>query len=176
MRAPRSTLLALLLTTLPACAATGTTRAAPSSALAPGQGARAWERLSRALPGGWRTTTEKGTILEIDYRLVSAGSVLLERYMPGTQYETASVYHRDGGDLVLTHYCAQGNQPRLRAARASDDEVVFRLHDATHAVRDRPILAELTVKLEGDALTQTAVYRQPDGTMERSSLRLLRAR
>jgi hypothetical protein len=26
-----------------------------------------------------------------------------------------TVYHADGDDLVLTHYCMEGNQPRMRA-------------------------------------------------------------
>ena len=26
-----------------------------------------------------------------------------------------SIYHRDGADLVMTHYCALGNQPRMKA-------------------------------------------------------------
>ena len=38
-----------------------------------------------------------------------------------------SVYHLDGDDLRMTHYCAAGNQPRLKLDRAksSPDHLVF---------------------------------------------------
>ena len=38
-----------------------------------------------------------------------------------------SVYHLDGDDLRLTHYCAVGNQPRLKLDRASStpDKLIF---------------------------------------------------
>ena len=34
------------------------------------------------------------------------------------------MYHLDGNDLVLTHYCAMGNQPRMRLVQASGTDPV----------------------------------------------------
>jgi hypothetical protein len=31
-----------------------------------------------------------------------------------------TMYHLDGADLVLTHYCMLGNQPRMRAEPGTD--------------------------------------------------------
>lgn len=45
----------------------------------------------------------------------SAGSVVREIMMPGSSYEMTNMYHLDGDGVVLTHYCAMGNQPRMVA-------------------------------------------------------------
>jgi hypothetical protein len=47
--------------------------------------------------------------------------------------EMLTVYHLDGGRLLLTHYCIAGNQPRmqLRAYNASTGELKFEFLDAT---------------------------------------------
>jgi hypothetical protein len=38
-----------------------------------------------------------------------------------------SVYHLDGDELRMTHYCAAGNQPRFKLDRAAStpDELIF---------------------------------------------------
>jgi hypothetical protein len=36
-----------------------------------------------------------------------------------------TIYHKDGTDLVLTHYCLHGNQPRMRAKETSTPRVSF---------------------------------------------------
>lgn len=46
--------------------------------------------------------------------LTAGGSALREVMFSGAPHEMTNVYHMDGGSLVLTHYCASGNQPRLR--------------------------------------------------------------
>jgi hypothetical protein len=48
-------------------------------------------------------------------RVIAAGSAVHETLFPGQPQEMVSVYHRDGDDLVMTHYCALGNQPRMKA-------------------------------------------------------------
>ena len=48
-------------------------------------------------------------------KVTAAGSAVHETLFPGQPHEMVSVYHRDGEDLVMTHYCALGNQPRMKA-------------------------------------------------------------
>jgi hypothetical protein len=48
-------------------------------------------------------------------KVTSAGSAVHETLFPGQAHEMVSVYYRDGEDLVMTHYCALGNQPRMKA-------------------------------------------------------------
>jgi hypothetical protein len=61
------------------------------------------------------------------YKLTGAGSALVETLMPGAPHEMVSVYHLDGDELRMTHYCAAGNQPRMKLDRAksSPDHLVF---------------------------------------------------
>ena len=46
---------------------------------------------------------------------------------PGDPHEMTNLYHMDGTHLVITHYCAAGNQPRMVAtsARQTDAGTVF---------------------------------------------------
>src|SRR5438445_5547482 len=48
-------------------------------------------------------------------KVTAAGSTVQETLFPGTQMEMMSVYHMDKSDLVMTHYCMLGNQPRMKA-------------------------------------------------------------
>jgi hypothetical protein len=47
-----------------------------------------------------------------------------ETLFPGTPHEMRSVCFLDGGELVLTHYCAMGNQPRMKLSPASTDRTL----------------------------------------------------
>jgi hypothetical protein len=67
------------------------------------------------------------------YRTVSAGSAVQETLFPGTPHEMVTMYHLDGADLVLTHYCALGNQPRMRAEASADpNKLVFKFAGGTN--------------------------------------------
>jgi hypothetical protein len=63
----------------------------------------------------------------VTYKLTGAGSALVETQFPGKAHEMVSVYHLDGDDLRMTHYCAAGNQPHVKLDRANStaDELVF---------------------------------------------------
>ena len=60
--------------------------------------------------------------------MTAGGSAVREIMFPGDAQEMTNLYHMDGGDLVITHYCAAGNQPRMVASKAveTDDATVFR--------------------------------------------------
>lgn len=52
-----------------------------------------------------------------EFRVSSAGSVVMEIMGPGSDHEMINMYHLDGKDLMLTHYCSIGNQPSMRLDR-----------------------------------------------------------
>jgi hypothetical protein len=96
----------------------------------------AFERLKK-LVGDWQDANAKSdaekSIVVLRYRLTAADSVLVEIDFPGTAKEMMTMYHRDGDQLVLTHYCGCGNQPRMRArAGAVVNELVFDFDGGTN--------------------------------------------
>ncbi len=70
---------------------------------------------------GEETAAEAAAAGELMNRIEvsAAGTVVMETMAPGTEHEMINMYHLDGDDLVLTHYCAGGNQPRMRLDRGS---------------------------------------------------------
>jgi hypothetical protein len=135
-------------------------------------GGPAWNAMVRALPGRWHVTRGDGSTVEVAFKLVSNGSALVETFgNPG--HETLTVYHRDGAALLATHYCAQGNQPRLRARAGDPRHPVLELMDATDVDPGEAELVELSYDL-GDLgapdFDRVEVYRQPDGTLERTPM------
>jgi len=85
----------------------------------------AFEKL-KTLAGTWDAETPGGTGT-IKYRVASAGSVVIEELFPGTDHEMMTVYHMDGDELVATHYCSAGNQPRFKldASTSAGDTLSF---------------------------------------------------
>ena len=63
----------------------------------------------------------------IVFKVTSAGSAVAETMFPGTKDEMLNVIHQDGDDIVLTHYCAIGNQPELKAPdKVEGKDVAFK--------------------------------------------------
>lgn len=76
----------------------------------------------KSLAGRWTATIEvdgEPSPVVFDYRVTAAGNALVEHMFPGTEHEMVTLYHLDGSDLRLTHYCAAGNQPSMLLAGAS---------------------------------------------------------
>lgn len=120
---------ALLLALLPAISTAEGVASAPSTVTPASatDGKAAFERL-KALAGDWEghVTTPDGPPARVEFRLAGNGSALVERLFPGTTHEMVSVYHLAGSDLVLTHYCAMANQPRMKlVAGGRDGDLVF---------------------------------------------------
>jgi hypothetical protein len=136
----------------------------------------AWTELSRALSGRWKATTAENRTIIVAYRLVSNGTALVVTFTSATTgKETVSVYHRDGKGLMLTHYCAQGNQARLRAVEATRERVVFSFLDATNTSAEQDVMQRLSFVLRADGFDQESVYRLPSGEQEKATLRFFRA-
>jgi hypothetical protein len=77
----------------------------------------------KSLEGEWLAEGDVPAV--INYRVVAAGSAVVEELFPGTDHAMVSVYHMDGDALKMTHYCAQGNQPRMKLNLASSSPEVF---------------------------------------------------
>ncbi len=108
---------ALLVLALPALAT-----AAPD---APSAGpARAdFERL-KALAGTWTGPASHGGqsagVVTVVYKVTGGGNVVEETQFPGTPHEMVTMYHMDGAQLALTHYCAGGNEPHMVREEAKE--------------------------------------------------------
>ena len=89
--------------------------------------ATAFERL-KALEGEWVDAEgafgPKGAVA-VTYKVTGGGTAVVETFPVGTPEEMVTVYHRDGTDLVLTHYCSNGTQPRMRAREVAGNLLVF---------------------------------------------------
>lgn len=75
------------------------------------------ERLKK-LAGTWLVADANGKATDVVasvIKVTAAGSAVHETLFPGQPHEMISVYHLDNGELVMTHYCALGNQPRMKA-------------------------------------------------------------
>lgn len=80
-------------------------------------GSAALEKLKK-LAGTWVATDKDGKATDQVVSVVkvtAGGSTVHETLFPGEPHEMVSVYHLDKGELVMTHYCALGNQPKMKA-------------------------------------------------------------
>ena len=108
--------------------------AAPPEAAAKAPSA-AFERF-KALAGDWVSAEDaemakKGDLVA-RYAVTAGGSAVVETIFPGQAHEMVTVYHADGPDLVLTHYCMEGNQPRMRAKAAQGPRFDFAFDGGTN--------------------------------------------
>lgn len=90
----------------------------------------AWEKLT-SLVGDWEGTVD-GKPAKVSYRLVSNGTALLETLTTPDSSEMVSVYHIDKGSILMTHYCSEGNQPRMRAKGLANGKLAFTYVDAAN--------------------------------------------
>ena len=155
-------LLALHAPDLPAASPPGS----PDAAAAASAGQRMFERMA-GLVGEWEGTfewsgarTSTGS-MGARYYLTGNGSALVEDLLMDGKPSMTTVYHLDGPDLRMTHYCAARNQPRLKATRvdAVKGRAEFSLHDVTNAGPSNPTHVEgFTLQLKEEALELAFVF------------------
>jgi len=105
----------------------------------------------KKLAGDWKATGPDGKPMETRFRLTAGGSVLHETLFPGTPMEMITVYHMDGADLILTHYCMIGNQPRLKAASTKETKKLsFQSVGGTNMKLSDMHMGQATIKLVDD--------------------------
>jgi hypothetical protein len=151
-----------------------------ASAQTPTSAEQAFERLG-TLVGRWEAEVRGGRI-QADIRLSAGGTALVETWTLAPSRESLTIYARDGNRLLVTHYCPQGNQPRLRFAEvAADGRYHFafldggnlqdpqaqhlhalwtRFDDANQFTRGELYLPNAATAATGDVAEDTLVFRR----------------
>ena len=139
-----------------------------------------WQSMQRTLPGTWVLATPKSDAeraFHITYASYSRQSVILETWGAGGARPTITTLAPNGGNLVLVHYCAQGNQPRLRLTSADSREAVFAQFDVTNLQPDQSMMIRraLTISEDGQRVRWIETYRAPSGQTEVTTYELVKS-
>jgi hypothetical protein len=85
-------------------------------------------------------------------KVTAGGSTVHETLFPGQPHEMVSIYTADGPDLIMTHYCVLGNQPRMKAdPKSPPNQIVFRFAGGSNLdpAKDKH-MHEATLTIVGD--------------------------
>lgn len=129
-----------------------------SAAFAASAAEQSFEQL-KSLAGTWETKGPDGKMVQVDYRVTANGSALMSE-IKGPE-DMISMFHVDGDRLLITHYCAAGNQPRMVASSSPDGKTfTFDYLDATNlATPDTGHMARLVISMtDADHHTEEWVY------------------
>lgn len=87
----------------------------------------------KSLVGYWKRKDADNTEFKIHLELTANETVLVETWLYKNKKHSITLYHRDGDNLLATHYCPQGNQPRLQMRQFDQaNDIVFEFRDATN--------------------------------------------
>ncbi|MGH9547358.1 MAG: hypothetical protein ACRD23_19285 [Terriglobales bacterium] len=129
-----------------------------SAAFAASPAQKSFEEL-KALNGNWEGKTPKGEAVEVSYKVTSNGSALMSE-IKGKE-DMITMFNLDGDRLLMTHYCAAGNQPRMVASASPDGKTfTFAFLDATNlATPDAPHMNHLVISMpDANHHTEEWVY------------------
>jgi len=84
------------------------------------------------LPGTWEGKSADGHAVRVDFKVTAGGSAVMSEILG--HEDMISMFHLDGPNrLLMTHYCAAGNQPRMQASVSPDGKAItFTFVDATN--------------------------------------------
>lgn len=130
----------------------------------------------KSLRGQWKTENSSAESFKITFEMIANESVLVETWYYDSKKHSLTLYHLDGEDVLATHYCPQGNQPRMRLTKGSSIDVMsFKYQDATNLVSiNNSHQHALTFTFKNDKkINRSEVYMSKEGKDE-SSLNLIR--
>jgi hypothetical protein len=97
---------------------------------APAKSNKDFDQLKQ-LVGKWKGTMKgddgKDQPATVNYELTSGGTAVMERLAPGSPMEMVTMYYLDGKSVAMTHYCAIGNQPRMKLKSADPKTMAFEM-------------------------------------------------
>ncbi|HEU4713551.1 MAG TPA: hypothetical protein VFS76_18440 [Pyrinomonadaceae bacterium] len=141
---------------------------AEKSAAAPSPATLAAFEKLKSLVGEWEArdgVSYGGKPIRISYKIVSQGSGVMETYtqVGVDMIDMVTVYHLDGDNLVLTHFCAVNNQVRMRAEPLVEGakSLRFAYVDAANlSVSNKDVMRDLMITFaDSDHFTQAWTWR-----------------
>lgn len=126
---------------------------------------------------GWegRWNVAETSALTIVFEITARGKTVIERWETDNGLHSMTVYHLNGDKVMATHYCPQGNQPRLESVMSDPASVVFAFKDVTDLDEGESHTFTLRyTALEDGTLKRTEVYRSAEGPGQPSSYTLSR--
>jgi hypothetical protein len=115
----------------------------------------------KSLEGTWEMQGGmEGQPATIVFQTTGGGNTVREIMFPGDEHEMTNMYHLDGPSLVMTHYCAIGNQPRMRATSGDDKSIAFKFDSVTNKTApDEMYMGEMTLTfLDHDTVREDWVH------------------
>lgn len=133
--------------------------------LAESTGKQSFEAI-KALAGKWQGESKDEQKPQVEFKVTSGGSMVMETMFPGTDHEMINCYHLDGENVILTHYCAQGVQPRMKLASSDGKTMKFDFLDCTNLPsKDTPHMHDMTMTIDGGKISESWGYFK-DGKVE----------
>ena len=155
----------------------------PAWAIDQSDAAKALEQI-KSLVGDWQGNAEwtgarSGSYpMNASYYTTGNGSALVENLISEGVPNMTSVYHLDGADLRMTHFCGTQNQPRLKAERIDLGHglIDFGFVDITNLKKpDAPHVHGLEIRfIDSNHVTVTFLF-QSGGKESRERIVLKRA-
>jgi len=104
---------------------------AATCALAQSEAQKSFSQL-KSLTGSWEGKSPDGKPLLVSYRETAGGSAIMSEIQG--DHSMISMFNLDGPNkLLMTHYCAVGNEPRMQASVSPDGKTItFNFIDATN--------------------------------------------
>ena len=81
-----------------------------------------------SLVGEWQGKDPEGKPMTASYQWIGGGTSLVETMTKTEKPMMMTMYHTNKGNLMLTHYCKLGNQPRMRADMPENDAKSLSFH------------------------------------------------
>ncbi|MFT5199217.1 MAG: hypothetical protein ACI87O_001881 [Planctomycetota bacterium] len=125
-----------------------------------------------ALEGNW-SSDDGGTS---QFEVTSGGSAVREITFAGQPHEMTNMYTLDGNGLNMTHYCAVGNQPHMRATTLKDSSLVFSRTGVTGRQNaEENYMGAMTLTIvDADTIQQTWTSYQGDQAGEQMIFTFMR--
>lgn len=85
----------------------------------------------KSLNGTWEGKANNSNSVKIVFRPTGGGSAIMSEIMG--EEDMISMFHLDNDRVLMTHYCAAGNQPRMQGSMSPDGKTItFTFVDATN--------------------------------------------